>query len=91
MDGTGNGPAVQFLKTPPPSLTTMAKWYNARSIVLNVEAVLRFKKRINAHGTLDMPLWGPLFKSLENQTGSPQLAEMRIHDLSVYVQSLQKE
>ena len=58
IDGTGNGPAVQFLKTPPPNLTTMAMRYNEKSIVLNVDAVLRFKTESKAHGTLDMPAAG---------------------------------
>ena len=90
MDGTGNGPAVQFLKIPPPNLTTMAVRHNEKSIILNVDAVLRFKNQSKAHGTLEMPLWGQLFKSLENQNGHPQLVELRIHNLSVYVQSMQK-
>lgn len=90
MDGTGNGPAVSFLKTPPPNLATMATRYNEKSVVLNVDAVLRFKTESKAHGTLDMPVWGQMFKSLEGQNGHSQLVEMRIHNLSVYVQSLQK-
>ncbi len=90
MDGAGDGPAVQFLKAPPPNLTTMAKRYNEKSIVLNVETVLRFETKSNAHGTLDMPFWGQLFRTLENGNGHPQLADMRVHNLSVYVQSMQK-
>jgi mono/diheme cytochrome c family protein len=87
LNGEGNGPAVQFLKAPPPDLTTMAKRHNEKSVVQNVDGVLRFQNGTKAHGTLDMPTWGPLFKKLDS---SPSVAQIRIHNLAQYVQSMQK-
>jgi mono/diheme cytochrome c family protein len=88
LDGKGNGPAVQFLKAPPPDLTTMARRYNAESITPDVASVLRFGTGSAAHGTLDMPMWGPLFKSLD---GNDQVGKLRMYNLAKYVQSMQKK
>ena len=88
MDGKGSGPAVEFLKTPPPDLTTMEKRYSGKSVALKVRSVLTFGSGSKAHGTLDMPLWGRLFRSLGPESQTPQL---RITNLSDYVNSIQQK
>jgi len=89
MDGTGSGSAVEFLKAPPPDLATMAKRYNEKSVALKVKSVLVFGSGSKAHGTLEMPLWGQLFNSL---TGPErQVVQLRIGNLSEYVESIQKK
>lgn len=87
-DGKGGGPAAEALKAPPPDLTTMAKRYNEKSVALRVDAVLRFGAKSKAHGTPDMPLWGTLFSSLDR---NQQAVNMRISNLSQYIQSLQEK
>jgi mono/diheme cytochrome c family protein len=89
MDGKGDGPAVQFLKAPPPDLTTIAKRYNEKQVALRVTSVLRFGTGQKGHGTLDMPVWGDLFYRLENRNGHPDIVRMRISNLSEFVQSMQ--
>lgn len=91
LDGRGSGPAVEFLKTTPPDLTTMAKRYNQKFIGLRVVAVLRFGTDSKAHGTLDMPTWGPLFRALDEGEHDHQVMNMRISNLSEYVESIQKK
>ena|ERR1700758_2134972 len=86
-DGKGGGPAVEFLKEPPPDLTTMSKRYNEKSIALRVDSVLRLGTKSKAHGTPDMPIWGTLFSSLDR---NQQAVAMRISNLSQYIQSLQQ-
>ena len=85
MDGKGNGPAVPALKTMVPDLTTMAK----RSGKFNEIAVERFiagaDKVPPAHGSADMPMWGPVFKSV----GDPQVATLRLQNLAKYLKSIQ--
>ena len=89
MDGTGSGAAVEFLKAPPPDLATMAKRYNEKSVALKVKSVLVFGSGSKADGTLEMPLWGQLFNSL---TGPErQVVQLRIGNLSEYVESIQKK
>jgi mono/diheme cytochrome c family protein len=89
MDGTGSGPAAEFLKVPPPDLTTMAKRHNEKSVALKTKSVLVFGSGSKAHGALEMPLWGQLFNSL---TGPErQVVQLRIGNLSEYVESIQKK
>jgi mono/diheme cytochrome c family protein len=90
MDGKGNGPAVQFLKAPPPDLTTMAKRYNEKSVGLKLEAILSFGTESKAHGTLDMPTWGPMFRTL-NPDKNNQVAKLRMYNLAEYVKSIQQK
>jgi mono/diheme cytochrome c family protein len=86
IDGKGNGPATEFLKTPPPELTTMAKRNNGKFPSERFASVLRFGTVTHAHGTSDMPIWGPLFRSQNKD-----VAELRIHNLSSFVESIQEK
>jgi len=89
MDGKGSGPVVEFLKAPPPDLTTMAKRNDGKSVALHVKSVLTFGTGTKAHGTLDMPLWGQLFNSLSGP--ERQIVQLRIANLTEYVESMQKK
>jgi len=89
--GAGDGPAVDILKSPPQDLTLMAKRNNGKFPSDHFASVLRFGSAGHVHGTSDMPLWGPLFRSLHPEPGSENLVELRIHNLSEYVKSLQQK
>ena len=91
MTGKGNGPAAQYLKLPPPDLTTMTQRYNEKSVALRVSEVLRFNTESKAHGTVDMPTWGPLFRALNGNNWKDGETKLRMYNLSQYVQSLQKK
>ena len=86
IDGKGNGPAVEFLKAPPSDLTTMAKRNKGKFSNDQFATVLRFGTTTHPHGTSDMPIWGPLFR-----TQNKDLAELRIHNLSSFVESIQEK
>ena len=83
-DGRGNNPAVGFLKTPPPDLRMMTQRNNGKYPSLQVKAILTFGPGSKAHGALDMPTWGPLFRSMPNG-----LAELRIDNLTTFIKSIQ--
>ncbi|MGB7436509.1 MAG: cytochrome c [Candidatus Acidiferrum sp.] len=89
IDGKGNGPATEFLKVPPPDLTTIAKRYGEKSVVPKVTFILRSDWESKAHGTLDMPIWGPVFSSVSHH--NDQVVLLRIHNLSKYVASIQQK
>jgi mono/diheme cytochrome c family protein len=91
MDGRGTGPAAQYLRIPPPDLTTMSRRYNEQSVMVRVRAVLRFNTESKAHGTVDMPTWGPLFHSLSGSNRTDSVANLRMYNLAQFVQSLQKK
>src|SRR5208282_5875965 len=60
-DAKGRGPAAAALKTPPPDLTALAKQHGGKFPYEYVAGVVRFGKPISAHGSSDMPVWGPIF------------------------------
>jgi len=86
-NGTGDGPVAPALKTRPADLTTLARRsggvFNAR----RVEAfVTNGTTTVAAHGSSEMPVWGPTFMALEP---SDQLVRIRIANVVGYIESLQ--
>jgi len=88
LDGSGHGPTAKVLKFPPPDLTTIAKAHNGVYPAQHVEAVLRFGVDNPAHGSKEMPVWGPVFQSIDRTGGTP-IQALRINNLVRYVKTLQ--
>jgi mono/diheme cytochrome c family protein len=86
-DARGEGPAAVVLKTAPPDLTSLAKRHGGKFPEEYVSDVLRFGTRIVSHGSSDMPIWGPIFGSLDNY--NEPAVRKRIKDLCDYLASLQ--
>ncbi len=84
--GKGDGPAADLLKTPPAALTRLAKNNNGKFPVYDVMNVLRFGVPGHAHGTSDMPIWGPVFSSPDKH-----LVQTRITNLTTYIKSIQQK
>ena len=82
----GDGPAASALKQVPPDLTTLAKRHGGEFPDHYVEDVLRNGVKAPAHGDAEMPVWGPLFRSM-----NPDELFMYIRVASVmsYIKSLQ--
>jgi mono/diheme cytochrome c family protein len=89
VDARGNGPAAFVLKTTPPDLTTLAKRHGGKFPYEYVSDVLRFGTRVLSHGSSDMPIWGPIFGSMDNY--DEVAVRKRIKDLSDYLASLQQK
>lgn len=86
-DATGNGPAASALKQAPANLTELAKENGGKFPDLKVMAALRGEAKVTAHGTQEMPVWGPVFWRLSQ--GRPGEVQQRIVNLSSYIKSLQ--
>ena len=86
-DGRGNGPVAGALKTQPTDLTTLAKAHNGKYPDTHVVSVLQFGSTQPAHGSAQMPVWGPLLGKIDNVR--TQDTQLRITNLSHYLQSLQ--
>jgi mono/diheme cytochrome c family protein len=84
----GDGPAASVLKTPPSDLTTLSKRHDGKFPHDYVSNVLRFGIGITAHGSSDMPTWGPIFGSLENY--NDVAVRKHIKDLCDYLAALQE-
>lgn len=86
-DGRGDGPAAIELKTPPPDLTNLSNRHGGKFPEAYVADVLRTGVKTPAHGTPDMPTWGPLFGTVG---GTDQaLVNIRITNLVNYLKSIQ--
>ena len=90
-NGKGDGPAASAFKTPPADLTTLAKRRGGNYPDTYVATILQNgAPESKAHGSKDMPVWGPLFGSIssDNSVSAPE-AKLRISNLTKYVKSLQ--
>jgi mono/diheme cytochrome c family protein len=86
-DGGGNGPVAPALKTRPPDLTTVARRRGGKFPEMEMIALVTGKGRVTpAHGSSDMPVWGPLFREL-NPFDSR--VDVRLNRLIGYLESIQ--
>jgi len=64
-EGKGHGPAASAMKAPATDLTQLAKSHEGKFPAHQVRATWRFGSGPASHGSADMPVWGPLFRSLD--------------------------
>jgi len=88
-DAKGRGPATPTLNMRVPDLTTLAKRHNDKFPYEYVESVLRFGPGFAAHGSAEMPVWGPIFQYLENYNEAA--VRQRIKNLCDYLESIQQK
>jgi mono/diheme cytochrome c family protein len=88
-DGRGQGPAASALKTPPANLRTLAIRHDGKFPEDCVTRVVRSGDPISAHGSSEMPIWGPVFSMLEN--GDELGVRRRIKNLCDYLASIQEK
>jgi mono/diheme cytochrome c family protein len=84
-EGRGDGPAAAALKRVPADLTTLAARNGGKFPDVRVKRYIEGLDEVPAHGTRDMPIWGPLFRSLSRDT-----ANMRVEALTVHLRSIQR-
>ena len=89
LDGRGAGPVSSVLKTPPPDLTTLALRHDGKFPAEYVAGIIRFGQPIAAHGSSDMPVWGPVFAVLEH--GNEMAVRKRIQNLVDYLATVQQK
>lgn len=88
LDGRGHGPTAAALKVPPSDLTTIAKAHNGTYPTARLEAALEFGVDSPAHGSKEMPVWGPVFQQMDHATNVP-LESLRIRNIVRYLETLQ--
>jgi mono/diheme cytochrome c family protein len=89
VSAMGDGPAASMLKTRPADLTMLAKRHGGQFPHDYISSVLLFGTRIMSHGSSDMPIWGPIFASMDNY--DEVAVRKRIKNLSDYLMSLQQK
>ena len=86
-DARGNGPAAGALKTQPVDLTVLARNNHGKYPDTHVLSVMQFGAEIPAHGSQEMPIWGPILGRMNVANG--QEKDLRLVNLNRYLQSLQ--
>jgi mono/diheme cytochrome c family protein len=85
----GDGPAAAALKVPPPDLTQLAKKHGGKLNTVDIEQTITGSGKMpTAHGSSDMPLWGPVFRSLSPDSN---VTALRVKNLVDYIESIQEK
>jgi mono/diheme cytochrome c family protein len=88
--GGGDGPIARSLKVPPPDLRLLGRHNHGEFPRLRVEAFVTHGAGVSspAHGTSNMPVWGPVFKGLGD---TDTLSRVRVANLVQYLESIQQQ
>ena len=95
LEGRGDGPIGQSLKTPAPNLATIAQRNGGKFPFQRIYEIIDGRSVISAHGTRDMPLWGDRYLrdarpiTPDQAAMTRQLVEQRILSLVYYIGTLQ--
>jgi hypothetical protein len=86
-DGRGYGPVASSLKAQPTDLTGLAKANHGKYPENHVVSVVKFGTNVPAHGSAEMPVWGPILGTISKV--NPQEKQLRTANLSRYLETLQ--
>ena len=86
-DGKGGGPMAQSLKVRPTDLTHISARNGGTFPVARIERIISGEETVPAaHGTREMPLWGPIFSQI---AWDQDLGRVRIDNLGRYIREMQ--
>jgi len=88
QSGQGNGPAAPAMKTPPANLTLLAAKNGGKFPELEVAQAIKGDSMTAAHGSKEMPVWGPVFLYLGHHDQA--VMQLRVRNLTKYLDSLQQ-
>jgi len=84
VSGKGDGPVAKALTKAPSDLTQLTKKNNGKFPATKIKMEITGDSTVAAHGTRDMPTWGPVFRSTEGVA-----SELRLKNLVDYLESIQ--
>ena len=87
VTGRGNGAKAAALKTPPADLTVLSKNHGGKFPAAHIATVLQFGVEFPSHGTVEMPVWGPVLGKMDQ--ANPQDRQLRISNLTQYLETMQ--
>ena len=90
VDARGNGPAATALKQRVPDLTRLSLANDGVFPVIHVKTtiLLGSDDLIPAHGSKEMPIWGPIFHEIEFDR---DLGRVRLENVTKYLESIQQK
>ena len=84
--GHGDGPVASELRTRPADLSGLAQRNDGAFPREQVRSLVAGEGALSAHGTSEMPVWGPMFRMFE----SDARVRERIENLLNYLETLQR-
>lgn len=87
-DARGNGPAAPALIARVPDLTTIAKRNGGIFPNARIERLISGEDAVTAHGSREMPIWGPIFHRVEEDR---DFGRVRLHNLTKYLETIQQK
>ena len=88
LDGKGHGPAASSLNSKVADLTLLTKRSKGEFPRDRVGNLLEGTQTPAAHGSHEMPVWGPVFHQVE---ADQDLGSVRVQNLVTYIESLQRK
>ena len=90
LDGQGNGPVANSLRTQPSDLTRIADRRGGEFPDAEIAAFIDGRTVVPAHGTREMPVWGKRFsKELGGDSIAEEMTRGRLDVLVAYLKSIQ--
>jgi mono/diheme cytochrome c family protein len=88
LDGKGGGPVASNLKVKPADLTVLVKNNGGKFPVERASKFISGDEVIAAHGTREMPVWGPIFHQVEEDQ---DFGNVRLQNLVKYLETIQQK
>jgi mono/diheme cytochrome c family protein len=86
LDAKGTGPAARALKAEVPDLTVLTRNNGGQFPTLRVRQMIMGDQVVAAHGSREMPIWGPIFHQIEEDR---DFGNVRLANLVKYLESIQ--
>ncbi len=88
LAGKGDGPIAPVLETPVSDLTRISQKNGGVFPAARVRSIIAGDQLIQAHGTREMPIWGPIFHQVERDR---DYGNVRLENVTRYVESIQEK
>lgn len=85
-DGKGGGPVAPALNSRVPDLTMISKRNGGIFPAKLIEHIISGDEVIIAHGSREMPIWGPIFHQIESDR---DFGNVRLRNLTKYLETIQ--
>ena len=87
VDAKGAGPAAPALKAVPTNLTTLTIKNGGIFPAAHVATEIQGSAMTPAHGSKDMPVWGPIFMTISGHSAAQ--VQLPVRNLTNYLESIQ--
>jgi mono/diheme cytochrome c family protein len=88
VSGKGDGPVAPALKSKVPQLNTLLQRNHGEFPTDSVRHIIAGDETSAAHGSREMPIWGPIFHQIDNDQ---DLGFVRLQNVTEYLKTIQQK